>query len=780
MRSTLTVLFAIISFNLCFAQNAKQFYSTGVKFLENDDMVNAIAQFDQCIALTPNNINAYINRAAAYEKTNQLQKALDDYRIVKSLKSKETGFYYDAARICYTLGLHDEGLTYIPAVLEVKKKKFDGYLLQIKLFMAKGDYPQAITAANMAIAINDIPQLHFYKGQSFEKTDDLINAEKEYNTAIVQKTNYIDALNALASLQIRLNKPDQALATTNKTIACDDKNREAFLLRSKVYIQKLNYPDAINDLSRIIMLNPDDKELFFTRGTYYQDFTQHQNAINDFNKVILLDDKNAEAYYKRAYSYEQIANYNQAIKDYNKLIELSVDDANAKNRLALAQQRLFELNRESKKPQVVITEPTPNNDGSVNIAKNLNETTIKGIILDDSDIKAITLNNVNVSFARENNSLVFKAQFSTMGIDSFAVAATDVYDNTQMVAYKLKRTEINPPVINLISPYASDNGEIFLDSDTPTLYIEGSISDESRINSIFIDGVLASFKLDDINPRFIATIQITNKNSFTVSAKDIYGNQTDKKYNINRSGISLLEKNPMGRTWVVFLENSNYQNFPSLDGPSRDVTLMRSALAGYDVHNIIHKRNLSKSQMERFFSIELRDLIRANGVRSVLIWYAGHGKFLNETGYWIPTDANRDDEFSYYSINSLKASMQGYNNILAHTLLVTDACESGPTFYQAMRGNIVERSCGDWEASKLKSSQVLTSAGYELALDNSQFTKTFANMLTNNPNTCIPIESIVLKVTQAVEQSQQQKPKFGKISGLSDEDGTFFFMNKKK
>ena len=48
-----------------------------------------------------------------------------------------------------------------------------------------------------------------------------------------------------------------------------------------------------------------------------------------------------------------------------------------------------------------------------------------------------------------------------------------------------------------------------------------------------------------------------------------------------------------------------------------------------------------------------------------------------------------------------------------------------------------------WTSTKFKSSQVFSSAGYELASDNSQFTRTFANTLRNNPNYCLPIESIV-------------------------------------
>lgn len=234
----------------------------------------------------------------------------------------------------------------------------------------------------------------------------------------------------------------------------------------------------------------------------------------------------------------------------------------------------------------------------------------------------------------------------------------------------------------------------------------------------------------------------------------------------------------MGKTWVVFLENSKYQSFASLDGPVKDISLMRTALANYEVHNIIVKKDLTKTQMDRFFSIELRDMVKKNHVNSLVIWYAGHGKFQNETGYWIPIDADRNDEFSYFNINNLKAGMQVYAAELTHTLVITDACESGPSFYQAMRSDIVVRNCDDEKAIKFKSSQVFSSAGYELATDNSQFTKTFANSLINNSDACIPIESIVLSVGESVTKDNQQKPQFGKIAGLEDENGTFFFIRK--
>ena len=54
----------------------------------------------------------------------------------------------------------------------------------------------------------------------------------------------------------------------------------------------------------------------------------------------------------------------------------------------------------------------------------------------------------------------------------------------------------------------------------------------------------------------------------------------------------------------------------------------------------------------------------------------------------------------------------------------------------------------------------------------------FASTLNNNPNGCIAIEKIAEKVSAAVKQTAAQAPKLGRISGLEDEGGSFFFMKK--
>ncbi len=772
------VLMVLLFSFQAYPQNAKQFFKAGINFKESDNQKDAIDQFSKAIQLDPDYVDAYIERAYAYEKTGNIVSASEDFKRALVFETKKPEIYYDAARLDTKLGQYEEAAGYLENAIDLKSKYLEAYQLQINVLIELGDYTDAQLAAKKALALKDNETDHYLMGRVDEMLNNPVQAEEDYEKAISKNKRFVEAYIALANLRITLNKIDQALNDCNTALSIDPNNTEAYLTRSKVYVKKLDYPKAIDDISRNILLKPDDKKMYFIRGNYYQEFTQHQNAINDFNKVLMLDDKDAEAYYKRAFSNEQIGNFKAAIKDYQSLTKLSEYDVTAKKLLDSAKERLFELNRESESPVITLAEPEPLEQNVIKVPKNKEEITVKGKISDESDIKSLTINGMNVPFVKNDNRYEFYANVDVSKLDLFTISAIDVYDNLQTITYTIERTEINPPRIAIIAPYASDNGEIYLDSNDPSVYVEGKIADESMIKTILIDGVSASFKVDEMNPSFTATLSITNKSKFTVRAIDIYGNVGEQDFLLNREGISLLENNPMGRTWIVFVENSNYESFPSLDGPSKDITLMRSALSRYDVHKIIHKKDLGKRDMEKFFSIELRDLIRSNRVNTLLVWFAGHGKFINETGYWIPVDAKRDDEFTYFNINALRASLQSYSNYITHVLVVTDACESGPTFYQAMREIPKERSCTDWEATRLKSSQVFSSAGYELAVDNSQFTRTFANTLANNPNACIPIESIVSKVTLAVSQNNQQRPKFGKITGLEDENGTFFFISK--
>jgi tetratricopeptide (TPR) repeat protein len=759
------------------AQNAKKFFKTGEDFYQAGNYKDAISQFTNAIGINPEYKEAYFMRGCAHEETSEFQKAYDDFNRALIFDPKDEVTYYHLGKNLYELGKYKEALTMLHKATSIDKKLMEAYQQKILVLLKLGQGLEAIKVGDSVLALEGSAYNYYLCGLVNETLKSDQKAEWFYLKSIKENKKYIDGYIALSNIQIGLNKVEEAMINCNEALKLDPNSRKALIARSKVFVKKVDYRNGIDDLSRAIVLNPDDQELYYTRGIYYQQFIQHQNAINDFNKVLLLNPDNADALYQRARSNEEIANYSAAIKDYQSLVKISEFDGKAQKLLKDAQARLFELNREKENPIITLVEPTPKDKFVIEVPLNKNTYKIKGFVKDKSDIAYIKINNQEVKMEKLNGQADFYSEVPVDSTGIVSISASDVYNNLEKINYTITRTEITPPKVAIMAPIASDNGEVFLDNNDPTIYIEGKVSDQSLIKSILIEGVSASFKLDELNPTFSASININNKNKFTVIATDIYGNQIPDTFKLNRDGAGILAANPMGKTWVVFIENSKYTTFASLEGPNKDVSLMKAALAKYQVSQFIHKQNMSKEQMEKFFSIELRDLIRSNRVNSLLVWYAGHGKFINETGYWIPIDASRDDEFTYFNINFLRASMQSYNT-LSHTLIITDACESGPSFYTASRSISSEPSCSDWQKTRLKSSQVFSSAGYELAVDRSQFTQTFANLLRSNPNACIPIDNIVTKVSSAVSKNTQQKPKWGKITGLADEDGTFFFIAK--
>lgn len=774
----LIALFLIASVT-AFSQAYFQDFKKGETAYKSEDFKVAITHFSKVVELKSDYDKAYNYRGLCYEQTKEYEKAIADFKEASVIKPKNAEYHANLGRAYYLAEKYTEAIASLTIAIERDKKLMEAYHYKVYSHIALNQYPAAVETGEAAVVKEKSGVSYYDLGVAQDSLMKYKEAAYSFGRAKFYSPKMTKAYIGLAFSNMKMNNFPLAMEAVDKALLTDPDNINALAVRSEIHLANRNTQKAVDDISKIISYKPNDKKYYMKRGEMYEELGQNQNAITDYSKALAIDNKDYFVYYTRAKAYEKVSDYKSAIKDYEALKTLDPYDGKALKLYDDAKKRLYELNKESNNPKLVMIAPASPEEGVLGVKKGTLLFTIKGQIKDESVIQFVKINGKDAKFSKDSLNPKFELEVNISEMNEINISAFDIYQNSEMWTFKKIETETDGPVVKLMAPYASDDGMVYLDEETPTLYVEGIMKDESKIKSIMIDGVTASFVLDDINPKFSATINIQNKDGFTIITEDIYGNKTKKKFIINRENIALLADNPMGKTWVIFIENAKYTNFASLDGPTKDVTMMKSAFAKYKIHNVVHKKNMTKKQLERFFSIELRDLVRSNRVNSLLVWYAGHGKFINETGYWIPTNANRDDEFTYFNINNLKASMQSYSKNITHTLVITDACESGPSFYQAMRATNETKSCNDWKATKFKSSQVFSSAGYELATDNSQFTKTFANTLVSNPNACIPIETVVTKVSSAVTKSgAKQKPKFGKIAGLEDEDGTFFFIKK--
>ncbi|MFN2335869.1 MAG: tetratricopeptide repeat protein [Bacteroidales bacterium] len=772
-------------------QSSRKYIKAGEEFIRNDMFEDAIEQFSRAIDEAPASPEGYLKRARAYELTGNYLLAYDDYKRANNFVSNDTGILYNLGRMCNRLGasettapgerskFYSEAVSYLQQAIRTEYRNGKLYTEKVVSLMGMELWDKALGASDTALQMRDDAVNYYYQGIIYQKLHDDNTARRQLEKAVTKDKSLSAARLELARVLIRQGDVNSALGQCKMVMQQDEKNVDAFLTRALVHEARLDYPSAINDISTAILLEPAGMEHYILRGKYYQKFNQHLAAIVDFTKALGIDQYQHEAYLLRAHSYEEVNDFEKAAADYARVIAMNEDSSNAKRMMREANDRLFAINRESNSPEIFIESPAVIGGSEIEVGLDMKSVMITGKISDKSLLAEFSINNVPVKLeGRGTIPFVAEVEIASDGI--MRIVARDVYDNESVMTYRVRRTEVDPPEIQILAPYLTGDNVLIIDSLASNIDIEGKVLDQNLISAVRIQNISAQFSHDNLNPAFIAKgIDVRNNDRVTIIAEDKYGNTTTKDYILSRRGTTITESNPMGNTLVVFIENSDYQNFAALQGPPKDANLITTVLEdNYQVLPVRRLRNQSKQEMEKFFSIELRDEVRARQIKSLVIWFAGHGKFINDVGYWIPIDARRDEEFTYYSLNALKASMETYMNYLTHVLVITDACESGPSFYQAMRSDIKARNCVDWKATQFKSSQIFSSAGYELAVDDSQFTRTFANTLRGNPNTCIAIEEIVTQVTKAVTQNNQQKPRFGKITGLKDEDGTFFFIKK--
>ena len=467
-----------------FGQKAKTYYKAGNEFVDNKKYEDAVAQFTSAIGLEPSNSDYYIARAKAYEKLNKYTEAHADYEKAIVFKPKDVDAIIGLGRVCNKMNKFDEALVMLDRASGIERRNSEVYPEKVITLMGLAKYNQALKVCDSAILIKDEPMNYYYRGKVYVALSNDILAKKELEKAISKDKKLVEPRIELAELLLRTGNSVEAMNQINIVLTANDRNTTAYLTRSKIYKKALDFPNAINDVSKVILIDPTIPDYYLIRGLDYQEFNQHANAINDFSKYISLKPDNPDAYFARAKSYEEIMNYDKAMEDYNKITALSEFDMKARKLLKEAQGRLYELNRETVPPEISVNSPVIAHD-TIEIKGDTKNLTLSGKIKEKSKLDTLLINNQTVNFLdKKNGEKEFIANIDITGLNKISILARDEYKNKKSVEYAIKRTEINPPQILITNPYSSDDGQVYLNSNAPTLFIEGKVNDESKIKSI--------------------------------------------------------------------------------------------------------------------------------------------------------------------------------------------------------------------------------------------------------------------------------------------------------
>jgi hypothetical protein len=615
----------------------------------------------------------------------------------------------------------------------------------------------------------------YYKGYICELKNELSKAAILYNKSLYYLNNNPEAVtlgnisiySGLTRVAFKLSSLKDASFYADKVLKLDENNSEINFLKGKICILHKDYNLAQSYLYNAY--SSDKKNVELVENLFYNSLrTKNSLAalsyITQLGKMKKLSDT---LIYNRGFAFLENQKYLEAYNDFKTL-------KNNKFSSSLLDSLISASKIDHDKPNVFFTTPLADTIYHGIQSKTLN---ISIKTSDISGIKQIKINDLVHEFYGDT-LLVFEKEIILNKYADINVEVIDQFDNSSKMKSVIVADNIKPQ-IEILFPYVSNQGSIIPNSSADLfLYLELKLSDDFGVKKLNINSIEKNYD-NKKEIKFLDKVKIQDTDSIKISCEDYLGNVNYISIFIDREKAKLNEKNPMGKTFVLVISNSNYENFNQLEGTKNDVKNLKNALSNYLIDSIIHYENVKLNDFKNIINNDIKYWVNKLNIQSLLIWYSGHGTYSEfyNSGYWIPTNGMVDDFDSFYSLSEMKIILSGYKK-LNHLLLVSDACQTGPSFYNK---KIIKNDidpCSDWTLSKMRSMEVFTSSDTQLSSDVSLFAKTFSKILLYNPLKCVGISEIANKVTEVVSLNQKQIPVFGNITGMESENGSFMFIKR--
>jgi tetratricopeptide (TPR) repeat protein len=260
------------------------------------DDCNQGADFDlkirgctQYIREHPNSSSAFNNRAFAYERKGDDDRAIADYNRAIEIDPRNAKAYNNRAYPYSRKGENDRAIADYNRAIELNPNYANAYVGRAYIFTRLGDYDRAIADSSRAIEINPRDEVAYNnRGAAYSRKGDEDRAIADFNRALEIKPIYAPAHRNRGLAFSRKGDQDRALADLLQAARIDPKDPPARLGLGRVYLRKGDPDRAIAELSEAMRLGPKNPEPFVERAAAYEAKGQAEFAIADYRAALTL------------------------------------------------------------------------------------------------------------------------------------------------------------------------------------------------------------------------------------------------------------------------------------------------------------------------------------------------------------------------------------------------------------------------------------------------------------------------------------------------------------
>ena len=298
---------------------AAEFFERGNYHFKKNETERALELFTEAIEKVPDFADSYNNRGLCYEDLGNIEKASSDYR-----KAMELDDSFNEAKLNLVSALiQQDELKESESILNKLAPSYSDssqfYDLRGKYYIKRNELDAAIADFQKSLELSPFKiETLTNLGYAFYLKKDYENAKETFLYVLLDKPDFVFALNNLSATYGQLNDWAEALKYSEKTIA-EQSNEVIFINTHALNLLEANQlPKASEFIEQALKLQPENPYSLRNLGLLQLKSEELEQATVTLNNVESTNPEVEYIYYYLGTLYESFGNKTEACKNYKR------------------------------------------------------------------------------------------------------------------------------------------------------------------------------------------------------------------------------------------------------------------------------------------------------------------------------------------------------------------------------------------------------------------------------------------------------------------------------
>lgn len=342
---------------------AIQAYNAGLDAVRKSDWATGATNFEKAVALDPKDTSSFMFLGYVRLKQEKFDEALTALQTAEKMISPadtagKATLYNNLGLVYWNKNQPSDAIAAYKKAMDFDKKASDAQYNLAFALLAQKRYADATPHLETLVkgATDPAMQAALYDalGEAYENQKNWAGALGAYSKAI-EATPKEPAYQLHKGLAlINSNRKNDAVPYLTEVIkldpqSTDPQSAEAFLQLGAIYIEKRNWPEAQDKLTRYVALRKDDSLGWFNLGVAFDYASSFEKALDAYSKAEKLDAKNAAIRNNVGRIYFKRGKYDDAITELQEALKLDPNSPDARHNLAIVYSEQARTLAEQKK-----------------------------------------------------------------------------------------------------------------------------------------------------------------------------------------------------------------------------------------------------------------------------------------------------------------------------------------------------------------------------------------------------------------------------------------------